>query len=483
MWYNVIIRKLQKGVKRMTIITKDRGSYIQEKEFDRERFKRFINEIYENTVNKELFTTEEINDIYESVVSTVESMKSVEAHRLFDYIVRESNDRVDLNNVKYTNLSASAYLRKLYKEASRNRGFDYRKGYGDYYPLVKRLVELGKYSEELLEAYSEEELRRIGKLIDPSKDKLFNISGLQILKLTYLNKADDGTVIELPQERFLTTIAYLMKDEPKELRYEYIKEAYWAVSNHYIGLATPTLKNSGTPHGSLSSCHIVTVDDNLESIFDTNKQIAKFSQEGSGIGVFLGFLRAGGSWIRGIKGVATGVIHPSRLLSVLAEYVNQTGTRKAGVAVYLPVWHGDIFDFLDLRLKTGSQEKRAHSIKTAVTIPDEFMRRLKNKEVFTIFDPYEVKKELGIDLNRLYDKRKLRDGEEPNKEDHAFTYYYRLAEKADLKLKRTVSAVDIYKSIFVSRKTGGTPYLYFSDTAARLNTNPHVGMPLGSNLC
>src|SRR5690606_14513892 len=139
-----------------------------------------------------------------------------------------SNGRVDLNNVKYTRLSASAYLRKLYKEASKNRGFDYKKGYGDYYSLVKRLVEIGKYSEELLDSYTEAELRKIGKLIDPSKDKLFNISGLQMLKITYLIKADDDTVIELPQERFLTTIAYLMKDEPKTKRFHYIEEAYWA---------------------------------------------------------------------------------------------------------------------------------------------------------------------------------------------------------------------------------------------------------------
>jgi ribonucleoside-diphosphate reductase alpha chain len=111
------------------------------------------------------------------------------------------------------------------------------------------------------------------------------------------------------------------------------------------------------------------------------------------------------------------------------------------------------------------------------------MRRLNAKKTWTLVDPYEVKKKLGIDLNKLYDKKKLKNGEEPNPEDHAFTYYYREVEKADLKLKQTVSATDIYKSIFVARKTGGTPYLYFSDTAARMNPNSHKGMPYGSNLC
>lgn len=158
--------------------------------------------------------------------------------------------------------------------------------------------------------------------------------------------------------------------------------------------------------------------------------------------------------------------------------------RKGGLAAYLPVWHGDIFDFLELRLKTGTQEMRAHSIKTAVTIPDEFMRRLKNKDLFTTLDPYEVKKVLGFNLTKMYDKKKLRDDEEPNPEDHEFTYHYRMAEESDkLVLKRTIKATDIYKSIFTSRKTSGTPYMYWADTAARMNPNGHVGMPKGSNLC
>lgn len=159
-------------------------------------------------------------------------------------------------------------------------------------------------------------------------------------------------------------------------------------------------------------------------------------------------------------------------------------SRNAGIAVYLPVWHGDILDFLDLKLKTGTQEKRAHSIQTAITIPDEFMRRLKKKEKWTLFDPYEFRKRTGMDLNKLYDKKKLRDGETPNEVDHAFTYWYRKAEEDNgFELKKTISTLDIYKSVYISRKTGGTPYLYWHDTSARMNPNGHAGMPYGSNLC
>lgn len=465
----------------VTQILKNRESYVQTKEFDRERFSKFLNEVVENAGRE--FSGEEVKSLEESLVSQILSKNQIEAWKLFDLIIRESNDRITPKTPHYTFLSASAMLRKLYKQASKERGFNYKKGYGDYPTFVRMMTEKGLYSDDVLNAYTEEELSLAGTYIDIEKDKKFSYAGLFLLNKNYLFKGYNEEVLELPQERFLTTALYLMKDEPVENRMALVKESYWVMSNHYVGLATPTLMNSGKPMGSLSSCHILTMDDSLKSITDVEKDTATFSQNGSGIGIYMGNLRANNSWIRGVKGRATGVIHPSRRLSTLAEYVDQLGARKAGIAIYLPLWHGDIFDFLELRLKTGSQEKRAHSIFTAVCINDEFMRRLNTRKHWTIFDPYEAKKKLGIDINYMYDKKKLKDGEEPNPIDHEFTYHYRLIEKANLELSRQVQAVEIYKSIYEARKTGGTPYLYFSDTSARMNPNAHCGMPLGSNLC
>jgi len=466
----------------MTIITKDRNSHVQKSEFMLERFERFFNEIIEDSEKQ--YDQDILNTIKENVLDYVESKEEVEADKLFDLIIRASNDQISEKNPDFTYLSASALRRKIYKQASKNRGFDYKNGYGDYYSFVIQMVEQGIYDEDILTSYTEAEIRRVGKLINIGKDKKFSYAGLFMLNNTYLKKGYRGEVLELPQERFLTSALYFMKDEKKTKRFEFVREAYWALSNHFIGLATPSLLNAGATNGTLSSCHIITPNDDLMSIMESLKQTAKFSQNGAGIGIYMGFLRASGSWIRGYKGRATGVLHPSRLTSTLAEYVNQLGARPAGIALYLPVWHLDVFDFLDLRLKTGSQEKRAHTIKTAVTVPDEFMRRLKAKQNFTLFDPYEFKKKMGVDLNRLFDKKKLMDGEEPNKVDHAFTYWYRKAEEdKTFELSRVVSTTEIYKSIFASRKTGGTPYMYYSDISARMNPNEHMGMPFGSNLC
>jgi ribonucleoside-diphosphate reductase alpha chain len=266
----------------MTYILKDRKSYIQRTEFNEERFNRFFNEIVIDSEKE--YPEDELEDIKNKVISEILSKNEIYAEKLFDLIIREANEKISKDTPQFTYLSAATLRRKLYKLASKERGFDYKKGYGDYYGLVKMLTEKGLYSEDVLNSYTEDEIRLAGSFIDKQKDKLFSYAGLYLMNNTYLVKGYDGEVLELPQERFLTTALYLMKDENKDKRLDLVKEAYWVLSNHYVGLATPTLKNSGTPHGTLSSCHIVTMDDDLQIIMDALKQIARFSQNGAGLG-------------------------------------------------------------------------------------------------------------------------------------------------------------------------------------------------------
>lgn len=307
----------------MTIITKDRKSHIQKSEFMEERFERFFREIQEDAGRD--FNQESVERIKQNVRDDVYSRKEVPAERLFDLIIRYANDEISEKTPEFTWLSASALRRKIYKEASKNRGFDYKEGYGDYYSFVVQAVEQGIYHKSLLQKYSKDEIVQAGKLINKDLDKKFNYSGLSMLLSTYLKKGYNGEILELPQERYITLALYLMQDEDKKTRMKHVAESYWANSNHLVGQATPTLMNGGSPKGSLSSCQIITPDDDLISIFKTLEQTARFSQNGSGIGAYLGFLRSSGSWIRGYKGRASGVLHPSRLFSTLAEYVNQLG--------------------------------------------------------------------------------------------------------------------------------------------------------------
>lgn len=493
----------------MTTIITNNG---EKHPFELDRFENTLTEMFEKTGRLQQFSESERKNFLQNLLYRVDVKPEIESTELYDYIIREANERTSEKMPQYSYLSAVTLLKKLYKKVAKARGFQFGHHYKNYAEFVKDMVNQGIYDESLILDYTESELEEAGKMLDASKDKLFSYAGLFLLQKNYLaKKMDTDTlrrfdeldefeleelleesqnpantseeILELPQERFLTAALYLMKDEKKKNRLHFVKEAYWALSNHLIGLATPTLTSAGRPSGTLSSCHILTMDDSLNNILDVIKDTGTFCQNGAGIGIYLGNLRTDGSWIRNYKGRSTGIVGPAKLLNEIAQYVNQLNQRKGGIAVYLPLDHGDIMDFLDLRLRTGSQERRAHALFTAITIPDEFMRRLKAKGTWTTFDPYEVKKRLGFDLHQMYDKKRLKDGEEPNPVDHAYTYHYRIAEKAPLKLKRTYSVKEIYEAIYRARKTGGTPYLYFSDTAARLNPNDHAGMPLGSNLC
>lgn len=481
----------------MTLVIKNE----KQERFDPDKLKNAITRLVERSGATNKISKLEENEFLESIIYRVENRPEIDNLEIYDLVIREANERTTESSPQFSLLSKYTLLKQLYKKVAKNRGYHYGHEYKDYAQFVHDMVEARVYNEELIEAYSFEELEIAGSWLDRAKDELFSYAGLFLLRKNYLAKAPDLTfliktgkiseagrwknkeILELPQERLLTVALYLMKDENPERRLEYVKEAYWALSSHYIGLATPTLTSAGRPNGTLSSCQILTIDDSLNSIMDVLKDTATFCQNGAGIGIFLGNLRSDQSWIRGYKGSATGVVGPAKLFNEIAQYVNQLNQRKGGIALYLPVDHADILDFLDLRLRTGSQERRAHAIFTAVTLPDEFMRRLKTKQDWTVFDPYEVIEKLGFDLHKLYDKKRLKDGETPNPEDHAYTYHYLIAENADLELKQQIPIGRIYEGIYRARKTGGTPYLYFSDTAARMNPNPHAGMPFCSNLC
>jgi len=266
----------------MTLITKDRKSHVQKSEFDENRFRKFINEIVTDSDRE--YDKNTIENLKTKLIEEITTRHKIEADKLFDLIIREVNDLISPKTPEYTYLSASALRRKLYKKVSKERGFDYKKGYGDYLPFVRMMTEKGLYSDDILNSYSEEEIAEAGSYIDKAKDKLFSYAGLHLLKEIHLKKDYDGTPLELMQERFLSIAMYLMKDEEKSQRMSLVKEAYWAQSNHYIGNSTPTMMNSASPNGTLSSCHIVTFSDDLDGIMNGLSQVAKFSQNGAGLG-------------------------------------------------------------------------------------------------------------------------------------------------------------------------------------------------------
>lgn len=381
--------------------------------------------------------------------------------------------------------AARSLLTTLYKKAAVNRRYKAYpdEPYGELYPLISDLVKKGIYREELLTHYTKEQIAELGGCIDYTRDLLFDYIGLLTLSDRYLAHDFDGRVMELPQERYMIIAMFLMHTEPEEKRLDLVKEAYWAMSNIYMTAATPTMSNAGKKvAGQLSSCFIDTVDDSLEGIFDSNTDVARLSKMGGGIGVYLGKVRARGSDIRGHKNTSSGVIPWIRQLNNTAVSVDQLGTRKGAVAVYLDVFHKDILAFLDLKLNNGDERMRAHDVFHGVCLPDLFMEAVEARGHWNLFCPHEVKKVMGwkdengraLGLEDFYDE-KLGQG--------AFRDKYAEAT-ANLELSRiTVPAIDIMKRIMKSQLETGTPYMFYRDTVNRSNPNRHQGMVFSSNLC
>lgn len=401
-------------------------------------------------------------------------VKELTVDQLENLLILTAVERISSHEPDWTFVAAQFYLKRLYRLSSFSRNSAAGSGYGCFYELVSTLVEMGIYDRRLLEWYSKDEIDHLERVILPENDQLFTYIGLLTMAERYLARSHKGEFLELPQERFLIIAMTLLANEQKDQRMELIKEAYWALSNLYMTVATPTLSNAGKSYGQLSSCFIDTVDDDLRSIYDSNTDVSTLSKNGGGIGIYLGKIRSRGSDIKGFKGISSGVIPWMKQLNNTAVSVDQLGQRQGAIAVYLDVWHKDIFHFLDAKLNNGDERQRTHDLFTGVCLPDLFMEQVEKRGSWYLFDPHEVRRVMGYSLEDFYDEEK---GEGSFREK-----YWECVYQSDLS-REAVPAIEIFKAIMVSQLETGTPYMFYRDTVNRLNGNQHKGMIYCSNLC
>jgi ribonucleoside-diphosphate reductase alpha chain len=450
----------------MTIITKNDGK--RRLPFDEPRLVAFIKSA------THAYPRLKTDAYIEKVVRAITAKEEYKAEQITKLLMMTALENIDMSRPDWTFVAAYIHLRELYKQASKNRVYDASKKYGDFYGLLTTLTNKGIYSPFILEQYSKEEIIELAQIIEPERDKLFTYIGLKTLSDRYLATDHSRNVYELPQERWLVIAMQLMSLEDKEKRIDLVKEAYWALSNLYMTVATPTLTNAGKSYGQLSSCFIDTVDDDLRSIYDSNTDIATLSKGGGGIGVYMGKIRSRGSDIKGFKGISSGVVPWIRQLNNTAVSVDQLGQRQGSIAVYLDVWHKDIMPFLDLKLNNGDERQRAHDIFTGVTLPDIFMEQIEKRGDWYLFDPHEVRTVMGYSLEDYYDEQKG---------DGSFRDKYEECVKSNDLTKEKIPAIEIMKRIMKSQLETGTPYMFYRDEVNRMNPNKHAGMIYCSNLC
>jgi ribonucleoside-diphosphate reductase alpha chain len=441
---------------------------LNEESFSTTKLTTFIRSIHQH------FPSIHIDDYLNRINNTLLQRDSYTTEQLTNLLILEGLSNINEQEPEWTYFCAQIYLTKLYKEAAANRGFDKNQKYGSFYNLIEILVSKGLYHSKLLTLYTKEEIEQVGSFIQPENDKLFTYIGLRTLADRYLTRDFSKQIFELPQERFLVIAMTLMAEEQKEKRLELVKQAYWAMSNLYMTVATPTLSNAGKPIGQLSSCFIDTIDDSLQGIFDSNTDIANLSKSGGGIGAYFGKIRSRGSDIKGFKGVSSGIIPWMKQLNNTAVSVDQLGQRKGAIAVYLDVWHKDIFSFLDSKLNNGDERVRTHDLFTGVCIPDVFMEQVEARGDWYLFDPHEVRKIMGYSIEDYYDEEKG---------NGSFRQKYWECVHNEQLSKEKIPAIEIMKRIMISQLEAGTPYMFYRDEVNRQNANSHQGMIYCSNLC
>ena len=368
-------------------------------------------------------------------------------------LIKTAVDKIDIDCPNWTFVAARLFLYDLYHRVNGFNG----------YKTLREYLELGESENRIIKGMKEKfDLERLNKKIDANRDLQFNYLGIKTLYDRYLLKNKKGEPIELPQHMFMGIAMFLAQNEQDPNHWA--EQFYDLLSKFEVMAATPTLSNARTPRHQLSSCYVGSTPDNIEGIFDSYKEMALLSKYGGGIGWDFSKIRGLGSFIDGHKNAAGGVIPFLKITNDIAIAVDQLGTRKGAISVYLEPWHSDIFDFIDIKKNSGEERRRTHDLFPALWIPDLFMKRVQEDGLWNLFDSLTCS-----DLTDLY-------GE-------AFEARYIEYEQDPNITKETVKAKELWKRILTNYFEVGSPFLCFKDNANRANPNSHSGIIRSSNLC
>ena len=146
-----------------------------------------------------------------------------------------------------------------------------------------------------------------------------------------------------------------------------------AMWKNWLCPASPVLSNMGTSRGLPISCNSIHVHDSVQGIFDKSTELAMLTKNGAGVGIYLGDVRGRGAAIKG-NGKSEGIIPWAKLYDTTISSVSQGSTRRGAGAVYLPIEHLDVEEFLHIRRPTGDINRRCLNLNHGVTLTDEWMQ-------------------------------------------------------------------------------------------------------------
>lgn len=350
----------------------------------------------------------------------------------------------------------------------------YKQVYDTYQPwplldLVKRNVEIGYYSRDLLEQYSEDEIAQLDNYINHKRDENFTYVAMEQWRGKYLvQNRVTGQLYETPQVSYMMIAATLFMGYPRDTRLQWVKDYYDAISLHDISLPTPVMAGVRTPQKQFSSCVLIEADDSLDSINATASSIVKYVSQKAGIGIGAGRIRALGSPIRNGDAYHTGVIPFYKHFQSATRSCSQGGVRNGAATLYYPLWHLEVEDLLVLKNNKGTEDNRVRHMDYGVQFNKLMYERLITGGDITLFSPHDVPEMYEAFFN----------------DQDRFKELYERAERNTKLRKKTIKAVELFGRFMEERKNTGRIYLMNVDHANTHSPFKEKIAPIKmSNLC
>ena len=338
----------------------------------------------------------------------------------------------------------------------------------DFFMLIKKNVELGKYDAEILTLYTEEELNELGSYIKHDRDNDFTYVAMEQMRGKYLvQNRITKEYFETPQIMYMMIGATLFSAYTED-RLRWVKDFYDAVSTFKLSLPTPIMAGLRTPTRQFSSCVLIESDDSLKSINATSSSIVNYISQKAGIGINAGRIRALGQPIRNGDAMHTGLIPFLKLFQASVKSCSQGGVRGGAATVYLPGWHLEFEDLVVLKNNKGTENNRVRQMDYAFQLNKLMYTRLITGGNITLFSPDEVPD--------LYDAFFA--------DQAKFEELYEKYERSRSVTKKVISAQDYFSALVTERKDTGRIYIMNVDNANTHSSFDASVAPIKqSNLC
>jgi ribonucleoside-diphosphate reductase alpha chain len=390
------------------------------------------------------------DEIFIKVITSVPTEGYITTKEL-DKLVYEIAASYTGSHYDYSRLSSSVAISSYHKET--NESFS---------QTMRLLYSEGVVNEKLISIIDEYGDENIDKVINHENDYNFDYFAWRSLTEMYLLKLPNGKVVERPQHMYMRVALWVTNS------YEEAVDYYKSLSDQLISKATPIMINSGTKVPQLASCVLhYNNSDSRDGLLKTLNDISTYSSDAAGIGLSMSNIRSKESRINTSGGFAGGLLKYLKIVNESLRFFNQQGRRPGSAAIYIEPWHKDIFDLLDIKKNTGKDELRARDLFTALWIPDNFMRAVKENSDWYLFCPNDI----------------LKAGLKPLQECYGDEYEENYNKAVQMGLGKKVKAQEIWTKVIESQVETGVPYLCSKDSANKKTNHQNIGVIKQSNLC